>query len=116
MTLIEVMVALAVFSLAALSIVNVATEHMRSVAYLEQKTIALWIANNHLSEIELKGQLPGYGVKKGKLEYAGKTWYWQQHTTKTADDDFRAINIRILARETSESALADLSSYMVKKQ
>ncbi len=115
MTLIEVMVALAVFALAALSVVTVASEHLRSIAYLEQKNIAIWVANNHLSEVELMGELPGYGIKKGKVEYAGSTWYWEQNTVKTADPDFRSINIRIFNSEKSQDALADLSSYMVKK-
>ena len=115
MTLIEVMVALAVFSLAALSVVSVASEHLRSVSYLEQKTIALWVASNHLTELQLQGKLPGLGIKKGNLEYAGTTWYWHQNTEKTDDNDFREINIRIFDKEQSESALADLTSYMVKK-
>jgi len=115
MTLIEVMVALAVFSLAALSVVNVATQHLRSIDYLEQKNIALWVANNHLTELELQGKLPELGIKRGELEYAGSTWYWQQQTDKTADTDFRAINLRVFNQEKSEHALADLSSYMVKK-
>jgi len=115
MTLIEVMVALAVFSLAAVSVITVATEHLRSIAYLEQKTLAMWVANNHLTELQLQAKLPGYGIKKGKVEYAGSTWYWQQQTVKTVDDGFRSINIRVLEREDSQGALADLSSYMVTK-
>jgi len=115
MTLIEVMVALAVFSLAALSVVTVASEHLRSIDYLEQKTLAMWVANNQLTELELVGKLPGYGIKKGKVEYAGNTWFWQRETLKTADDSFRSINIRVFNREDAEDALADLSSYMVRK-
>jgi len=115
MTLIEVMVALAVFSLAALSVVTVASEHLRSIDYLEQKTLAMWVANNQLTELELVGKLPGYGIKKGKVEYAGSTWFWQRETLKTADDSFRSINIRVFNREDAEDALADLSSYMVRK-
>ena len=115
MTLIEVMVALAVFALAAVSVVSVATEHLRSIAYLEQKTLAVWIANNHLSELQLQGKLPDFGIKRGKLEYACNTWYWQQQTEKTADNDFRQVNIRVFNKESSEDALAELSSFMVKK-
>jgi len=115
MTLIEVMVALAVFALAAVSVVTVATEHLRSIAYLEQKSIATWIANNHLTELELNRKLPGFGNKTGKLEYAGTTWYWQQQTKKTLDQDFRSITIRIFNQQQSEHALAELTSYMVRK-
>jgi len=65
--------------------------------------------------VQLKGKLPGYGIKKGDVKYAGHTWYWHQETLKTADDGFRSINIRVFNREESEDALADLTSYMVKK-
>ena len=116
MTLIEVMVALAVFALAALAAVNVATEHMRSLSYIEQKTLALWVANNHLTQLHLDNKLPKLGDSSGKVEYAGQTWYWQQSGLKTPDPDFRAVRIRVLASEGSDSALAELTSYMVAKK
>lgn len=115
MTLFEVMVALAVFALAALSVVSVASEHMRSLNYLEQKTLATWVANNHLTELELQQKLPGLGIKKGKTEFAGTTWYYQQQTQKTDDPGFRSVTVRVFNREDSQDALADLSSYMVKQ-
>ena len=115
MTLIEVMIALAVFAVAALSIVNMASEHIRSLSYLEQKNIALWVANNHLTQLHLDKKLPGLGTKSGKLEYAGVTWYWQQLTVKTADPKFRSVNIRILDKEKSDYALADLTTYMLEE-
>jgi len=115
MTLIEVMVALAIFAVAALSIVNMAGEHIRSLSYLEQKNIGLWIANNHLTQVNLNNKFPALGTKNGKLEYAGITWFWQQKVLKTADPKFRSINIRILTEEKSEYAVAELTTYMVDK-
>ena len=116
MTLIEVMVALAVFALAALAAVNVATEHMRSLSYIEQKTVALWIANNHLTQLHLEKKIPRIGDTKGDIEYAGQTWYWQQTGIKTPDPEFRMVRIRILSSKDSKSALAELTSYMVTKK
>lgn len=113
MTLIEVMVALAIFSVAALSMVNMAGEHIRSLSYLEQKNVALWIANNHLTQLSLDDEAPPLGVKTGKVEYADATWFWKQQAIKTADPKFRSINIRILDKEKSDYALADLTTYMV---
>jgi len=115
MTLIEVMVALAIFAVAALSIVNMAGEHIRSLSYLEQKNIGLWIANNHLTQVNLDNQFPALGAKNGKLEYAGITWFWQQKVLKTADPKFRSISVRILTEEKSEYAVAELTTYMVDK-
>ncbi len=113
MTLIEVMIALAIFAVAALSIVNMASEHIRSLSYLEQKNIALWIANNHLTQLHLDKKLPSLGTKTGKLEYAGATWYWKQLTVKTLDPKFRSVNINILDKEESEYSLAELTTYML---
>lgn len=116
MTLIEVMVALAVFALAALAAVNVATEHMRSISYIEQKTLALWVANNRMTQLQLEAAMPKLGTSTGSIDFAGQQWHWQQTGLKTADPDFRAIRIRILAAQDSESALAELTSYMVAKK
>jgi len=115
MTLIEVMVALAIFAVAALSIVNMTGEHIRSLTYLEQKNVGLWIANNHLTQINLDDKFPALGTKNGKLEYAGITWFWQQKVIKTADPKFRSVNVRILTEEKSEYAVAELTTYMVDK-
>ena len=116
MTLIEVMVALAVFALAALAAVNVATEHMRSLSYIEQKTQALWVANNHLTQMQLDKKIPDIGAKKGNVEFNGQTWYWLQTGLETADPEFRAIQIDILTAQDSEAILASLTSYMVVKK
>ncbi|NRA71557.1 MAG: type II secretion system minor pseudopilin GspI [Gammaproteobacteria bacterium] len=116
MTLIEVMVALAVFSLAALAAVNVSTEHMRSLSYIEQKTLALWVANNHLTQLQLDKKLPKLGDSRGKVELAGRDWYWHQEGVKTEDPQFRMVRIRIAASEDSQSALARLTTYMVAKK
>ncbi|NRA54822.1 MAG: type II secretion system minor pseudopilin GspI [Gammaproteobacteria bacterium] len=115
MTLIEVMVALAVFSLAALAAVNVATEHMRSLSYIEQKTLALWVANNQLTQLQLDQKLPKLGDSKGEVEFAGNTWYWRQSGIKTPDPDFRMVRVSIFSSVDSKSSLAELTSYMVAK-
>lgn len=116
LTLIEVMVALAIFAVAALSIVNMAGEHLRSLSYLEQKNMALWIANNHLTQLNLDNKFPALGSKRGQLDYAGVQWHWQQQVAKTPDPLFRAVTIRILNEEKSDYALAQLTTYMVAKK
>ncbi|MDP2561936.1 type II secretion system minor pseudopilin GspI [Psychrobium sp. 1_MG-2023] len=115
MTLIEVMAALAIFALAALSVVNVASEHIRSLSYLEQKTMAQWLANNHLVDVQLDTTFPSLGVKRGEVELSGKKWFWLQQVEKTDDPQFRSVNIRLFAEEESTNALADLTTFVVKK-
>lgn len=115
LTLIEVMAALAIFAVAALAIVSATGEHIRSLTYLEQKNMALWVANNHLTQLTLDDKFPQLGDKKGNVELANVTWYWQQKVVKTADPKFRSITIRILSEEKADYALAELTTYMASK-
>lgn len=114
MTLIEVMLALAVFALAAVSMVKVASEHTRSLIILEQKTIALWVANNQLVELKLSGQFPTLGIKKGSTEMAGSTWHWTQNGIKTTDAGFRAVTLAVREKADEEYNLAELTTYVRK--
>ncbi|MGC3836488.1 type II secretion system minor pseudopilin GspI [Moritella viscosa] len=59
MTLLEVMVAMAVFGTAGLAVMKVATENLSSLAYLEEKTFANWVAANTLTELKLTKKIPG---------------------------------------------------------
>lgn len=115
LTLIEVMAALAIFAVAALAIVSATGEHIRSLTYLEQKNMALWVANNHLTQLTLDNKFPQLGDKKGNVELANVTWYWQQKVVKTTDPKFRSITIRILSEEKGDYALAELTTYMASK-
>lgn len=115
MTLIEIMAALAIFALAALSVVNVASEHIRSLSYLEQKTVAQWLANNHLVDVKLDTTFPRLGVKRGEVELAGQKWFWLQQVEKTEDPQFRSVSIRFFAEEEATNALAELTTFVVKK-
>lgn len=114
MTLIEVMLALAVFALAAVTAVKVAAEHSRSLALLEQKTLALWVANNRLVELKLSGEFPPLSVKRGKVEMAGTTWHWTQEGIKTTEADFRAVRIAVTEKADDDYKLAELQTYVAK--
>lgn len=48
MTLIEVMVALAVFALAGLAVMQATLQQTRQLGRMEEKTLAGWLADNQL--------------------------------------------------------------------
>lgn len=87
MTLLEVLVALAVFATAALSVMKAVSQHLNTLSYLEEKTFAAMVADNELAKVRLSGEIPT-SAKKGKSELAGREWYWTIKTTKTADGFF----------------------------
>ena len=63
-TLIEVMLALAVFSIAGVAILGVTENNTKNLTHLEMKLMANWIASNQLVEVNLDQSWPPKNNKK----------------------------------------------------
>ncbi len=114
-TLIEVMLAMAVFSIAGIAILGTADTNARNLGHLESKIVASWVASNQLVEASLDTTWPPKNNKKGKVELAGQEWFWQQKVLKTTDKDLRAIVMEVRLEEKDRSALTSLTTYVSKK-
>lgn len=113
-TLIEVMLAMAIFSVAGIAILGTADTNARNLGHLESKIVASWVASNQLVEATLDTTWPPKNNKKGKVELAGLEWFWQQKVIKTTDKDLRAIVMEVRLAEKDESALTSLMTYVSK--
>lgn len=114
MTLLEVIVALAVFSIAAVSITKSLGEQMANMPILEERTMAQWVADNQMVEAHLESKFPDIGRKDGQEKLANKDWYWRKQVVKTTDDNFRMIRITISDDERFARVIAEVSSYVLK--
>ncbi len=113
-TLIEVMLAMAVFSIAGIAILGTADTNARNLGYLESKIIASWVASNQLVEASLDNSWPPKNNKKDKVEMAGREWSWQQKIIKTTDNDMRAIVMEVRLDEKNPAALTSFMTYISK--
>ncbi len=82
-TLIEVMIALAIFAVAVASLSASMHNNVRNAGYLKDKTIASWIANNKMVELQAAGTYPPVSDRTDKLEYAGTQWVVNTKVQKT---------------------------------
>ncbi|GIU25701.1 MULTISPECIES: type II secretion system minor pseudopilin GspI [unclassified Shewanella] len=114
MTLLEVIVALAVFSIAAVSITKSLGEQIANMPILEERTMAQWVAHNQMVDARLEPKFPELGRKDGQVELANKDWYWRKEVIKTTDDNFRMIRISISDDERFSRVIAEVSSYVLK--
>jgi len=112
MTLLEVIVALAIFSIAAVSITKSLGQQMANMPILEQRTYAQWVADNVMVDARLETQFPNIGKKEGKIEFVGKDWYWRKEVIKTSDDNFRMIRISISDDKRYKRVVTQVSSYV----
>ena len=77
-TLIEVLVALAIVTLGMAALLGTLSSAANTSAYLQDKTLAEWIALNQVSKVRLSSQAPSKGDSDGEIDYAGRKWKWTQ--------------------------------------
>ncbi|RJG13777.1 type II secretion system protein GspI [Pseudomonas cavernicola] len=118
-TLLEVLVALAIFALVAASVLTASSRSLQTAARLEDKTLAMWIADNRLSELQLAETPPADGRAQGKLDYAGRHWEWLSLIESTSEPTMRRVTLWVAlsgergARgELKERAVLSLTGFL----
>jgi general secretion pathway protein I len=112
-TLIEIVIAVAVLAVAMGAIIEGMARYADSAGYLREKTFALWVAHNRLTEIELQPVWPTVGKSDGEVEMAGIKWKWHVTVTESPDPDVRRIDIGVKP-DKREADSATLSSFISK--
>lgn len=111
MTLLEVLVALAIFATAAISIIRSVSQHINTLGYLEEKTFAAMVVDNQLAKVMLDSSV--LSAKKGTEKLANHTWYWSVTPVGTADDLIKAVDVSV-ARDKTSSPIVTVRSYVEK--
>ena len=97
-TLVELLVALAVFSLAAMALLNLSGENTRSAARVETRTLGGVVAENLAVEAVTAPSI-GEGNTAGQTDLAGRPWRWTRTVAPTDDPDLLRIDIRVATVE-----------------
>lgn len=113
-TLIEVMLAMAVFAIAGVALLSTSSNNARNIGHLESKMLANWVASNQLVASSLVTTWPPKNNLKGEVELASRVWFWQQKVIKTTDKDMRAIVMEVRLKEDDELAVTSLTTYVSK--
>lgn len=98
-TLLEVLVALAIFALVAASVLGVSARSLQNAARLEDKTLAMWVADNQLSEMQLASSAPATGKQEGQVDFANRQWQWQSDVEATSEPTMRRITLWVALRD-----------------
>lgn len=94
-TLIEMLVALAVFSLAALALLNLTGESTRSAARAQTRILAGIVADNLSVEAALDHQRPAQVQTSGQVTLGGRDWRWTREVVATEDADLLRLDVRV---------------------
>lgn len=110
-TLLEVLVALAVLALALGALIKASGANVNNLAYLKNKTLAHWVAQNRLALLRAGAQWPPPARDEGVATLAGQDWHWQSRVAVTADADVRRVVITV-RRDAGTHTLSSLVGYV----
>ena len=95
-TLVEILVALLVLSIALAATTRSLGAAVDTTAALRDRSLARWVAEDQLAEIELRGEWPSLDVKEGKSSMAGREFLWRRETTATPYARMRRVDLAVL--------------------
>jgi general secretion pathway protein I len=112
-TLLEVLIALVVFSVIAVSVSKAVSSTAINALYLEEKTLASWLAENRLTNIKLAG-FAEPSESKDSIAFANRKWHVLQIVEKTPLPNFNKVTIKVAREETPDSPVYSLDGFIGK--
>jgi general secretion pathway protein I len=108
-----VLVALAIVAIGMAAVLGALTSSASTVLYMRDKTLAQWVALNHIAEQRLQnqaGQVPQTGKSDGDVDYAGSKWHWHQEIVATAVQGM--VRLDVMVRPADSKADDDHGWYV----
>ena len=104
-SLIELLVAVSVFSLTVLALLNLAGENTRSAVVIEQQVLAGVVADNRAVEAMMAtpAQLAS-AVDGGEVVLGDRTWRWTRRVAATEVDAMVRIDVAVMPADEDRVA------------
>ena len=113
-TLVEVLVALAIVSIALLAALRAAGQGTAAVGELRLRLLAGWVAENRLAERRARGDWLPLGIGRGTQSQAGVEFVWREEVIATPNPAFRRVDVFVSAPAEQSRALARLTGFIVR--
>jgi general secretion pathway protein I len=116
-TLIEVLVAIGIAAIGLAAVLAVVTNSTSGASSQHTRTLAGWIAANHVVTARLAGALPSLDTTRGDESYANFTWRWEQKVTQTEVKGIRRVDVRVwLADDPEDVTRARVTGFVGRVQ
>lgn len=114
-TLLEIMVALTIFSVCAMVLVQQSSRSARQSHYLQTRTLATWLAENQLHTLRSQLEWPKVGKKTQREELGNRQWQVTTETQKTAHPSLRRVDVSVAEHIAGEDTQSfTLTTYLGK--
>lgn len=110
-TLLEVLAALAVISIALVALFTSLSQGTRLTSRVEERMIGNWVASNVMTELKTASSWPEIGEENSDIEMAGRTWHVNQAIEQTQDENIRRIEVTVSVDNKGSYSVASLYGY-----
>lgn len=94
-TLIEVLVALAIFAVCATVLAGQSSTSLRHQQHLMDKQMALWVVKNRLAEIQLKSRPEAEGKSETDYDFAGRRWHVRTIVSMIPETAYQTLVVEV---------------------
>jgi general secretion pathway protein I len=109
-TLIEVMVALVIVAFGMMAVHTMLNSYAAASVYVEQKTLASWIATNELTELSIGPTWPELGDSEDEVEFAGRLWRFEIEVSETPVTNLRRVDVSVRLADDPERVVHRVSA------
>lgn len=110
-TLIEILVALAILSIALTTIIKVTTLNIKNTIYLQNKTIAAWVGAQAINEIRVGLVKLSDEKVDQEVNMLNQNWKWEGLQVSTPNPHIKKIVVEVFEL-ASGAKLIELESYV----
>jgi len=110
-TLLEILVALAVLAIALVATARSMGAAIDTTAALRDRTLARWVAEDRLADLELRKVWPALDVKEGEAEMGGRSFRWREETSASPVARMRRVELSVF-EPGADTPLARLTGFL----
>ncbi len=103
-TLLEVLVALVVVAVAIAALARAGSQTIDAQFQAEQRTLALWVADNVLAELRLEASVAS-GRRQGVSAMGGRDWHWDALIQPAPGDELIRIDVVVFGEASRQNPI-----------
>lgn len=110
-TLLEVMIALIIFSITSAAALQIATNSLVNQRVIEEKMIAGWVVDNQIALHYLLSAEQRSQQSEGRTQMYNKNWYWRSIPLATESPLLQSIKIEVSLSANFESIIQERQAW-----
>jgi general secretion pathway protein I len=108
-TLLEAMVALVIVALGMMAVNGQLNRYVVAAGFVEQKTLASWIATNEITAISVGQTWPDLGKQDKDVDFAARKWRCHIVVSATDVENLHRVDVSVALADAPERVLDKVS-------